>query len=142
MASITAGCAAAALSEKKRIPAVPKPIAARVTSLGLVGRPAKDLRAQQGVPTERAIEVDEIGRGFEPAQHQCALRGIIGTLCVEAAEEALDPVPVARFGQEIGIGRRFALRLTRTQLLADGAAPGEGVGNFAERLLDRALIGR
>src|SRR5829696_20853 len=103
MASITAGCAAAALSEKKRISAVPKPIAAGVTSLGRVGRPAKVLRAQQGVPAERAIEVDEIGRGFEAAQHQSALRRIIGTLCVEAAEEALDAVPIAGFGQQIAV---------------------------------------
>ena len=52
------------------------------------------------------------------------------------------PFAIARFGQQIGVGRRFALRLARAELLADGAAPGERVGNFAERRLDRALVVR
>ena len=52
------------------------------------------------------------------------------------------PFAIARLGQQIGVGRRFALRLARAELLVDGAAPGERVGDFAEGRLDRALVGR
>ena len=97
---------------------------------------------QRRVAPDRLIEVDDIlGRG-ELGQNHRLLRHVIGPLRVKHGEERIDAGPVASFGQYISVGGRRLLPRPRADLVIDGAAPGERVGHFAERGLDRLLVGR
>src|SRR5688500_14853899 len=89
-------------------------------------------RSQQRVAAKRAVELDPVRRGFQPAEHQRALRRVIGSLRVEGAEEALDPIAVTRLVEAKRVGGRLLLPLARADLVADSAAPGEGVGDLTE----------
>src|SRR5687768_9374091 len=91
---------------------------------------------QKCVAAKRTIELDPVRCGFQSAEHQRALCCVIRTLRVEGAEEALNAVAVAGLGQPERVRGGLLLAQAGANLLADGAAPGERIGDVAERLLD------
>ena len=106
---------------------------------GAAGRPASPAA---DVAADRLVEGDDVLRGGELGLHHLLLRRIIRPLRVEHGEERVDPRSIARFGERVGVGSRACWRSAGGDLVVDRAAAGRGVGDFAERGLDRLLVGR
>ena len=88
------------------------------------------------------IKIDPVLRGSKLGLHHDLLRRIIGSLRIEAVQEAVDAVFVASLGEQVDIRRSRLLPLPGGKLVFDGAAPGQCIRDLTERSLDRLLVSR